>query len=208
MWRTPGYSAIDQGRNRMAYDALYRRNFQELFWIDADTAFKPEDVGKIRDRNLPICAAAYPFKGWPRMTVKPFLNQKILFDTHFGGLVEVACVATGFLYTKAIVYETMKQQLNLPECNTAFDAPQIPFFKPDVWYENGEPYYYGEDFSFCKRANQCGFRIVLDTTIKLGHIGNYQYDWEDMINKVGEVTKKAPLPFEYADTIGGTHHKK
>ncbi|HAT67231.1 MAG TPA: hypothetical protein DCS66_21990, partial [Flavobacteriaceae bacterium] len=39
VWRTPGYSAIDQCRSRMAYDAVYRREFEELIWIDGDVDF-------------------------------------------------------------------------------------------------------------------------------------------------------------------------
>ena len=34
----------------------------------------------------------------------------------------------------------------------------------------------GEDLSFCWRARQCGYKIVADPTIQLGHVGHYVID--------------------------------
>lgn len=34
----------------------------------------------------------------------------------------------------------------------------------------------GEDLSFCWRARQCGFKIVADPSIQLGHVGHYVID--------------------------------
>ena len=36
-----------------------------------------------------------------------------------------------------------------------------------------------EDYSFCERARQCGYRIWADTTIRLQHLRQYAYSWED-----------------------------
>jgi hypothetical protein len=41
------------------------------------------------------------------------------------------------------------------------------------------PLFLAEDYSFCYRARQCGFRIMADTTIRLLHVGTYAYRWED-----------------------------
>ena len=37
----------------------------------------------------------------------------------------------------------------------------------------------GEDYSFSHRARECGFRVLADTTIRLWHIGNSHYGWEE-----------------------------
>jgi GT2 family glycosyltransferase len=37
------------------------------------------------------------------------------------------------------------------------------------------PWYLAEDYAFCERARQCGFKIMADTTIRLWHIGEYAY---------------------------------
>lgn len=180
VWRTPGYSAIDQARNRMAYDALYRRNFQELFWIDADVAFDPDDFERLRNHSLPVCAAAYPFKGFPRFTIETLSNEPIVFGKG-GKLIKVKSAATGFLYTERAVYEGIRQHFHLPLCNTSFDAPMYPFFHPQMFEENGQWFYLGEDFSFCRMARKAHFNIWLDTRIRLRHIGMYQWQWEDVI---------------------------
>ena len=157
--------------------AIYRRGFEEVLWIDSDILFNPNDVDRIRKWGKDVVAGAYPMKGWPVMTVQPLPGKSIEFKEG-GGLEEVMCAATGFLFIKANVFHTIKSKLNLPECNTSFSAPQIPFFQPDTWEVEGEKYYLGEDFSFCMRARQCGFPILVDTGIKLGHIGKYTYEWQ------------------------------
>lgn len=181
VYRVPGYSAIDQARNRIIYDAL-KQGYEEFLWIDSDIEFKYEDVVKIRSRGVDIVGAAYSFKGFPQFTIQPFENQEIIFDTEDGGIVEVQAVATGFLYTTAHLYNVIQKKLDLKICNTSFDAPQIPFYHPNVWSFNERHYYLGEDFSFCFSAKQAGFSVYLDTSIKLGHIGSYTYKWEDVVD--------------------------
>ncbi|HEX5444103.1 MAG TPA: hypothetical protein VFW87_09760, partial [Pirellulales bacterium] len=39
--------------------------------------------------------------------------------------------------------------------------------------------YLAEDYGFCRRARQCGFKIYADTSIRLWHIGSYRYGYED-----------------------------
>jgi|GEM_PF-6266628 len=40
-------------------------------------------------------------------------------------------------------------------------------------------WYLAEDHAFCHRARLCGFPIIADTTIRLWHVGDYGYSWED-----------------------------
>ncbi len=40
-------------------------------------------------------------------------------------------------------------------------------------------WYLAEDYAFCHRALLCGFPIIADTTIRLWHVGDYGYSWED-----------------------------
>ena len=40
-------------------------------------------------------------------------------------------------------------------------------------------WYLAEDWAFCQRARECGYKIVADTTIRLWHVGSYAYGWED-----------------------------
>lgn len=165
VWRVPGWSAIDQCRSFMAYDAICVRGYKSLLWVDSDIEFDPNDVDKIISRNLPIVAATYPLKGTNNPTCLP--KEAVQKKEE---LVKVQFVATGFLYTKAEVFFKIKKTLNLPLCN-ADTNPVIPFFQPMVFRENGRWHYVGEDYAFCHRARKSGYKIILDNSIKLGHIG-------------------------------------
>ena len=105
-----------------------------------------------------------------------------------GGLHEILYAATGFLHVRREVYETMQQKLSLPTCNERFQRPLVPFFQPLVKTDERGAWYLSEDFSFCERARQCGYRIMADTRIRLYHIGSYQYSWEE----AGDDQKRYP----------------
>ncbi|MGQ9918681.1 MAG: hypothetical protein ACUVS7_14815 [Bryobacteraceae bacterium] len=73
----------------------------------------------------------------------------------------------------------MQRKLRLPVCNERFGSAMVPFFEPmHHGHEDGH-WYLAEDYAFCERARQCGFRIMADTTVRLWHIGSYAFGWED-----------------------------
>jgi len=43
----------------------------------------------------------------------------------------------------------------------------------------------GEDISFCMRARHCGYKIMLDQSIRCGHIGTYIYTEKDYEERRG-----------------------
>src|SRR5690606_31893512 len=96
-----------------------------------------------------------------------------------GGLHEMLYAATGFLHVRRKVYETIQCRLPLPVTNVRFGRPLVPFFQPLTIPDADGCWALSEDYTFCERARQCGFRILADTTIRLTHHGNYGYTWED-----------------------------
>jgi len=178
VWRVRGYSAIDQGRNQLATDAM-GQGFDETFWIDDDVAFNPIDVDRIRCFDLPICAGVYPKKGKRELACHILPGtQKMLFGKK-GCVQEVKYTGTGFLHVRREVYESMHQQLELLTCNAGFGSPMIPYFQPMIVDTDKGPWYLAEDYSFCERARRCGFKIMVDTRVRLWHVGSYKYGWED-----------------------------
>jgi len=174
--RVGGYAAIDQGRNQMATDALLD-GFEETMWIDADVDFHPNSVDRLRSHRLPIVAGIYPQKGKRALAshVMPG-TPKMVFGKE-GGLVEILYAGAGFLLVRREVYMAIQQRL--PMCNERFKIPLIPFFHPMLHPCEDGHWYLAEDYAFCERARQCGFKIMADTTIRLWHIGNHAYGWED-----------------------------
>jgi hypothetical protein len=132
VWRVRGYSAIDQGRNQMATDAL-AQGYAETMWIDADIAFNPDDVDRLRCLELPIACGIYPKKGKRELAIHVLPGTRELVFGERGGLLELKYAATGFLHVRREVYETMERELKLPRCNTQFGGNgMIPFFQPMV----------------------------------------------------------------------------
>ncbi len=177
--RVRGYSAIDQGRNQMATDAM-ADGFDETMWIDSDVGFDPDDVDKLRRHNVPIACGIYPQKG-RRVLACHVLpgTEKLIFGDE-GGLTEILYAGTGFLLVRREAYETIHQKLQLPLCNERFGGrPMVPYFQPMSHPDATGHWYLAEDFSFCQRARQAGFKIHADTSVRLLHFGNYGYGWED-----------------------------
>jgi hypothetical protein len=178
VWRVRGYSAIDQGRNQLATDAL-AAGFQETMWIDSDVSFNPDDVDKLRSHNLPITCGICVKKGKRELAIHVLEGTELLVFGPKGGLTEIRYAGTGFLHVRASVYHTIREQLKLPICNLAWSHPMLPFFQPMIKEEPWGSWYLAEDFAFSERARRCGYRVIADKSFRLGHIGSYTYTWED-----------------------------
>lgn len=176
--RVWGYAAIDQARSQMATDAL-AEGFAELLWIDADVAFDPDDVERLRRHELPVVTALYPKKGQRAFacSLLPGTTQ-VVFGAG-GGLQEIHYGATGFLLTRREVYAAVQERNALPACNTWAGRPVVPYFLPMVVPHAGGHWYLGEDFAFFERLRRAGYRIFADTTVRLWHVGRYGYSWEE-----------------------------
>lgn len=178
VWRRNGGAAIDLGRNRLCAQAL-EEGYSELMWIDSDIAFPVDAVDHLRELDKPLVGAAYPKKGESSFSFHRE-ESTVLEMGADGGIMEVTYLPTGFLYTRREVYETIATQLQLPVCNRVFaEVPFVPYFLPMVIPYQNEHWYLPEDYAFCHRARQCGFPSLLDTRIRLAHVGTYGYAWED-----------------------------
>jgi len=165
----------------MATDAL-ADGFEELLWCDSDIAFEPDVVEQVRSYGLPFVAAVYAKKnGKDLACVFPPERQNVGFGKS-GGLCELRYAGFGFVLTHRCLFETIRGHFKLPNCNNRFDKPVVPYFLPMISTDGSTYWYLPEDFAFCERAKQCGFKIMGDTSIILGHIGKYQFTWRDVSN--------------------------
>lgn len=176
--RVGGYAAIDQGRNQMATDALLE-GFEETLWIDSDIAFHPDDVEKLRRRGLPIVCGIYPQKGKRALACHVMPGTPSTVFGKEGDLIELLYAGTGFLLVRRDVYLAVQRGLELPITNERFGHPMIPFFLPMIRPIEEGYWYLAEDYAFCQRARECGFKVYADTSVRLWHIGTYRYGWED-----------------------------
>ena len=179
IWRGKGYSAIDQARCHMASDAL-AQGFDELFWIDSDIVFHPDDVDKMRLHKQPFVCGLYAKKG-PRQFACEFpVETKSLIFGPSGGLTEIPYAGFGFVYTHRSLYELIQKHCQLPTCQKKSHSPIVPYFLPFLAEVNDDVLYLSEDYAFCHRAREAGVKLLADTRVRLFHVGTYQYSWEEV----------------------------
>ena len=176
--RVRGYSQIDVARNEIASKAILD-GFQETIWIDSDIGFHPDAIERLRAYDLPMVCGVYAKKGKRELAISVLPGTEQMGFGKNGGLHEVQYAATGFLFVRRQVYLDIQFRLGLPICNEHFGADIIPYFMPLVRPQREGHWYLGEDYAFCERARQAGYKIMADTTIRLWHVGTYQYGWED-----------------------------
>src|SRR5438270_47450 len=157
--RVRGYSAIDAARCQMATDAL-ADGFEELIWIDSDVVFRPDDVDRLRSHSLPFVCGLYAKKSRREFAAAFLPGTKSVRFGRGGRLTEVRYCGFGFVYTRREVYAAVRKKLRLPTCNERFGAPMVPYFAPLVVNDGQGFWYLSEDYAFCERARQAGFKIM------------------------------------------------
>ena len=176
--RYPSTAAVDRTRCDAASAAL-ADGFDELMWIDADVVFEPDDVLRLRGHALPVVAGVYAKRGAKALAFEPLPETTALTFGAGGGLHDVRYVGAGFVLARRAVFADIERTFALPTCNAQFGSPTVPYFLPMVVADAGGHRYLGEDYAFCERARQAGHDAMVDTAIRLGHVGTYVYGWED-----------------------------
>ena len=88
------------------------------------------------------------------------------------GLIELRRIGTGFLLVKREVFERMKEKWRDSETFINQQKKEMFNFYP-MGVVNRE--YVSEDWYFCDRARELGYRIYGDTKVTLGHLGDHIY---------------------------------
>lgn len=173
------HAAVDLGRSTMASEAL-AEGFDELMWIDADIAFDPADVDRLRAHEKSFTCALYPKRGPAELACHALPGTKeIVFGT-MGGLQEMQYVGFGFCLVRREVFDDVRTKEALPTCSKRSRKPFVPYFQPLVVPAPEDDHWYlAEDFAFCERARRAGHPVFADTRIRLQHIGRYGYTWEE-----------------------------
>ncbi len=153
-----------------------------LVWVDSDIAFDPGQLLALCNTGLPV--VGIPCQKRPRdwRTYKPEVAFKALENGGVGivneDIVEVRAVPTAFMVTRMDVYRKMAElDLAKPLANRE-GSPMGLLYRNYFWYElepvegpNGETLYFddGEDYYFCKKAREAGFKVYLYTKGRVVH---------------------------------------
>ena len=141
-------------------------DYNYMMWIDSDMIWKPTDIERLMswDKDI-ICGLAKMRDGETIATVEHWDTGRLLNKGSFEYLSDesvrdrnepfpVAFTGMAFMLIKRGVLET-------------FDYPWI---EPYI-YDLGETKCMaGEDVSFCKKAQRLGFEVLVDPTVRIGHM--------------------------------------
>lgn len=166
--RVSGISLITLARNILV-DSFLNSPGTDLFFLDADINFHAQDMVRVIEHSTDrdIVGALYPLKtdpiAFPAMPASERDDEVIMSE----GLIEFNRIPTGFMNIRRRVFEA----IIVPKVNFKDGTKKGVYFD---FLRDGDDYI-GEDFFFCDLARDHGFKIHIDPTIQLGHIGDKEY---------------------------------
>jgi hypothetical protein len=151
---TPNWETREVGGGAYTYG--------KIFWIDSDIEWSVESFRAIYESNLDIVGGLYQTAPDGRVAVamfdgagQPTVVREQDFIMMDGPIHEVYGLGFGFIAMKSGVFE---------KC----DRPW--FLMERIRWEHLEfDLNVGEDYSFCVNARRNGFKVYLDSTIKVKH---------------------------------------
>lgn len=187
-----GDALIDRSRSRVATEFLKTDN-DILFFIDDDIKVESQDITRMmwemwKYPEIDILGAPYCLKSdTERAFALRTLEDKTEFAVGKGGEIrQVRYVSSGLMGIKRKVFEKMIEKEVVHLCHPDTQA-FYPFFCP-MEYKLGQTFLYlSEDWSFCQKAIDLGFKVFSDMGIKTGHIGPHTYTFDDWLRPEKEI---------------------
>jgi hypothetical protein len=175
-----GSSLAPVARDRVV-DKFLQGSATRLFWIDSDIVWEPSDFVRLLmlTTEVDVVCAAYPLKDSTQNLVIKHPDLRT-FHLNKYGLVKINGTGLGFCCMKREVVERIAETKPV-----VYDAAQ------DVWTrkifrldtitdDEGRLCGRGEDMAFFADIEELGYDVWLDPTIKLGHVGAYEYRSDPM----------------------------
>jgi hypothetical protein len=193
-------SLIQRGRNLLAHQFMQNEAATHLMFVDADIKFNPYDIVHMLRADKDIICGIYPKKEINWHTVEQAVKEGVPVDqlkNKTGSMVvnlvgyegqvtvpaheplEIWNGGTGFMMIKKDVLVQMKERL--------------PSYVNDVKVLSGQPVdriteYFAcaiepgierllsEDYYFCWKAREAGYKIYAAPWVNLGHFGSYLFE--------------------------------
>jgi len=193
-----GDALIARSRSRVASQFL-ETDFDILLFLDDDILYDPNDIVKIIktqvENDLDVIGASYVTKNQtdPHFTFRGLKDDESMVFGKGGCVRQVLFLGTGCMaIRRRVFYGIIEKELTHLCYESTLNF--YPFFNPLEIEMNGIWTWLSEDWGFNYKCNEAGYKVWLDTTTKLQHIGDYHYDWNDMV--------KTPKPnLESVDVI-------
>jgi hypothetical protein len=194
---TGGDALITRARSRLATQFLEETDDTHLMFIDADIAFRPEDVFRLIESGKDLVGGVYPLKqiDWAKVAgaVKsgmkdvqaaslgyvvdfpPNPDQSVALDDQ--GFGRVNSIGTGFMLISRRALERVRDANPQLRCRLAdMNLPHREatlFF--DTMIDPDTREHLSEDYAFCRRWRDVGGEVWADFRTRLTHIGHATY---------------------------------
>ncbi len=152
---------IDTARNNLVQEALTDQSYTHLLMIDDDMTFESDLALKLLEHDVDI-VGALAFKRRPNY--QPCVYRQNSEDKQYYPILpevfqEVDVVGTGGILIKIDIFKKLK----FPWFQTFYDVKGI---------------HWSVDFDFCIKAKKEGFKIFVDPSVEMGHLGD-----SEVVNK-------------------------
>lgn len=183
---TKGCSAIALARSLLFSQAMVQPNWTHMMWIDDDIGFNPEDIMMLIAHDKDFICGNYPTKEITKdkkggVTYTPLKN-----GYEDKNIKEIKYAPTGFMLLTRKLCEDMisnysdltfqfwrsQKLLNYP----LIDVFGTMLYKDPTKPKDELPLYLTEDYAFCRRALDIGYKIYLSKKVNLKHIGDHAYE--------------------------------
>ena len=164
-------SLVTRARNEMTATFLATAH-SHMMWLDADIEFTPEDVAAVHNLDADIGVGVYAMKKRDAQWFAAWKDGALVKDLdQYKGPIEVDYAGTGFMLIRRNVIQSLSKTAE------SYEGPngRVPALYMTPINNDG---FESEDYHFCRKAREAGFKIIMDPSVRLGHWGQYRFGSE------------------------------
>ena len=161
-------SLVTRARNEMTASFLTTEH-SHMMWIDADIEFEPKNIASLWNMEADVAVGVYAMKKPDKQWFAAWKDGALVKDLdQFNGPIEVDYAGTGFMMIRRNVIKTLAAKA------PSYEGPngRVPALYMTPIHDDG---FESEDYHFCRLAREAGFKIMMDPSVRLGHIGQFRY---------------------------------
>jgi hypothetical protein len=172
-------SLIPRARNNCVARFL-ESPYSHMMFVDSDIEFTADDVAKLWNHAFEghdLVCGVYKMKR-PDAKFAAWKDGELIDDLdQFSEkpLIEVDYAGTGFMLISRACIDAMIEKLGETLEHDAGGFTAWDLFGTGVRDNGSGPFYISEDYDFCQKYRECGGKVMMDTSIRVGHHGNYAY---------------------------------
>lgn len=162
---------IEYSRNFLAENFLKENKNDYLLFADSDSVFVPDAAIRLMERNLPVVCGVFFTRTFPIVPTMGMMVKPNIY--HFGNMASVIYERMKDKHVDGSAVILPKEDDDLMEIDGC--GMHFTMIRRDVLERLTPPFFQctqdnaGEDFYFCRKAKEAGFKIYADLSLYIGH---------------------------------------